>query len=387
MNVLILATSFFPSIGGLEQVAKNTALKLRRQGFHAVVVTERRPYTLKHREIIDGIPVYRLFFPSVGQSIQGSLFAAAMQPYNTALLSRLIKDYAIDIIHLQGVGRNATYGVQAAQANSVPLIATVQGIEVEGVLSKQLPAALERWQRRQLEQTVTAAHAVSSCSTYLGERLLEVVPSARVKLLTIYNGIDAQEFAQQQPRQQLPNDYILGIGRFVAKKGFDVLLRAYAVLCERLTDVPALVLAGDGVERAHLHQLAQALNIAERIIWLGPVTDRTQIAALYQHAHLCVIPSRHEPLGIVTLEAMAAGCPLVASRVGGIPEVVRDGIDGVLVKADDSEALADAMQGVLTGRNRLAPKQVRQQRAVSFDWNTIIDQYQQLYRDVQGKIQ
>jgi glycosyltransferase involved in cell wall biosynthesis len=106
--------------------------------------------------------------------------------------------------------------------------------------------------------------------------------------------------------------------------------------------------AGDGAERAALEAQRAALGLDARVRFLGRVDD---VAELLAGADVCVMPSRHEGLGVAALEAMAAGVPVVASRVGGLPEAVVDGATGCLVAPDDASALADALGRLVADRD------------------------------------
>ena len=128
---------------------------------------------------------------------------------------------------------------------------------------------------------------------------------------------------------------VLGLGRLHVNKAFDVLLRAVAGVAEIY-----LWLGGEGPERARLEALAKELRIGDRVRFLG---WRTDLAALYAAADICVFPSRYEPFGIITLEAWAAGVPLIAASAAGPAGVVRPGEDALLVPIDDADALAAAL--------------------------------------------
>jgi glycosyltransferase involved in cell wall biosynthesis len=141
-------------------------------------------------------------------------------------------------------------------------------------------------------------------------------------------------------------------------KGIDRLIRAMAQLAD--TD-PALTLliVGDGDERATLEGLAAKLGISDRVIFAG---FRDDVHALLQVAELFVLPTLWEALPTVLMEAMAAGLPIVASNVGGIPDMVRDGVEGVLVEKDNVPALADAIQ-IIMGDETLRSAMARAARA------------------------
>jgi glycosyltransferase involved in cell wall biosynthesis len=169
------------------------------------------------------------------------------------------------------------------------------------------------------------------------------------------------------------------MGRHVPQKGFDTLVRAFADCVKEHRIEQDLILAGDGKDHELLKNLASQLGISSRVHFPGRV-DHAKAVQLFKGADLFVLPSRHEPFGIVNLEAMAAGIPLIATRVGGVPEFVEDGRNGILVKPDDTGALARAMVRVL-GDADLRDRLVRegQQTAARFDWCSIASQYRQVY--------
>jgi glycosyltransferase involved in cell wall biosynthesis len=143
---------------------------------------------------------------------------------------------------------------------------------------------------------------------------------------------------------------LLGVGRLVPEKGFDLLVRAAA-----LTD-QAAVIVGDGPERGALEDLATSLRAD--VTFTGEVAPEELVARLRQ-ARVVVVPSRREGFGMVAAEAAACGRAVVGTRVGGIPEVVADGVSGVLVAPDDLDALVAGLGAVDPAMGRRGPDQVR----------------------------
>jgi glycosyltransferase involved in cell wall biosynthesis len=135
--------------------------------------------------------------------------------------------------------------------------------------------------------------------------------------------------------------HIVCAGRLYPSKGQDVLLRALA-----LEPSVHVSFAGDGPARATLVALAAELGVLDRCHFLGAI-PRALIPALMARAVVTVVPSRDEAFGLVNIESLAVGTPVVASRVGGIPEIVRDGVEGLLVPPDDPAALAKAIHRIL----------------------------------------
>jgi glycosyltransferase involved in cell wall biosynthesis len=200
----------------------------------------------------------------------------------------------------------------------------------------------------------------------------------------IYNGVRLQDFDDITPYVH-PRPYILAIGRHVRQKGFDVLLRSFALLTSRRQTDHDLVLAGDGTERTQLEELANCLGVSKRVHFIGRV-DRVAAAGLFCGCSYFVLPSRHEPLGIVNIEAMAAGKAVIATRVGGVPEIVQDGITGLLVDSDSIEPMADAMLKLCRDaglRQRLGSCGAAQ--VSRFDWEVIAAEYLTVYHQVYSR--
>jgi len=136
---------------------------------------------------------------------------------------------------------------------------------------------------------------------------------------------------------------ILYVGRLTPEKGVDTLLRALALLDRSVR----LRIVGAGPERNTFERLAAVLGISERAEFIGAVIDRAELTREYREADVFVLPSRSEGFGYVLLEAMATGTPIVATAVGAIPDLIRDGWNGVLVSKDDPVSLAAAFKRML----------------------------------------
>jgi D-inositol-3-phosphate glycosyltransferase len=216
------------------------------------------------------------------------------------------------------------------------------------------------------------------------------------RLVTIPCGIDPRPFEQ---RRGLRDDgaaratdafTIVALGRAERLKNFALLLKAVARaaarearFAQRVTVRLAGGAASDEPETlAELQQLARTLGMADRVQFLGPV-PHAQVPDLYAAADVCVIPSRYESFGLVALEAMAAGVPVVATRVGGLAVSVEDGVNGILVEPDDVEALAErlltlwadpALRAALGARGVISAHQ--------YAWPTVAERMRCLYESL-----
>jgi len=172
---------------------------------------------------------------------------------------------------------------------------------------------------------------------------------------------------------------ILFVGRLVPQKGVDVLLRAFAVVLRRCPGI-RLVIAGDGYQRLYLERLSRHLGLPPHVEFVGWQTGPA-LARLYQAAEMVVVPSVYEPFGLVALEAMACGRPVVASRIGGLAEVIAEGRTGYLIPPGDYLSLARRMAQLLLEPARAAAMgQAARQEAMRYCWPRIAELTHDLYR-------
>jgi starch synthase len=219
------------------------------------------------------------------------------------------------------------------------------------------------------------------------------VPADRVHV--IHNGIDAEQYSPD-PGHDVLDRYgidpdrpaVVFIGRVTRQKGLPVLLRA----AEQLDPAAQLVLCAGQADTAELQ--AEVTGLVDRlrasrsgVIWLPGMLAKPEVIQILSHAMVFVCPSEYEPLGIVNLEAMACGSAVVASDVGGIPEVVADGETGILVPARDESAFAAAINALIRNPARAAEfgAQGRQRAVAEFSWDQIAAQTAELYQDLAGR--
>ena len=156
-----------------------------------------------------------------------------------------------------------------------------------------------------------------------------------------------QSALRSAPREEGPLR-VLCVAHLYPRKGIDTLLRAFA----RLKSDSVLRIVGIGPEKSRLERLADSLTIADRVRFLGQLSFSALIAE-YRNASVFALPTSQEGFGIVFLEAMAASLPIVAGNAAAVPEVVRNGVTGILVRPGDCQALAGALQLLLQERRHL----------------------------------
>ncbi|NIA22248.1 MAG: glycosyltransferase [Anaerolineaceae bacterium] len=250
------------------------------------------------------------------------------------------------------------------------------------VIMTEHQADPRRWALHLLRIAARKARVVTAVSEAVRGHLLDR-GFASDRVLTLPNGIEVEAIAAGRPiergRLGLPKDarLLLFVGRLTRQKGLDILLRAFSTIAAEQPQVHLLV-AGDGEQGRELEHLSKWLGLAERVHFLG---RRDDVAGLLKTAEVCVLPSRWEGLSLVLLEAMAAGRPVIATRVEGSREVLTDGCTGLLVEPESPAALAEALRRLLGDADlaaRLGPA-ARKRVAGEFTAQAMAARYAKLY--------
>jgi glycosyltransferase involved in cell wall biosynthesis len=179
--------------------------------------------------------------------------------------------------------------------------------------------------------------------------------------------------------------YILNVGRLEKEKGVDLLLKAYGVVSGKYPDV-ALVIVGDGSRKKMLDKLSRDIGRGQ-IIFTGEIKPGEMLASAYSGAELFVLPSQKEPFGIVLLEALASGTPIVASDDGGFaPELIESGTYGTLFSSGNHLDLALKISHMLAhpGDSQQMARSARNHRLENYQWNTIADKIIEIYEQVRN---
>ena len=378
MTVAFFASAFHPHVGGVEECCRQLAHEYRARGVEVIVLTNRWPRSLPEEEIVEGIPVYSLAMRVAGPSLKSKLTALGTAHLVRRRVAAILRKHRVTMLHVHCVSLNAVYAMAAQRELGLPLVVTLHGelnMDAGGLFQR------ERWAQRALRDSLRAADHVTACSEpTLAEAEAWFGESLRAKGEVIHNGITPHD-GMVAPWVHA-NPYILAIGRQVPQKGFDVLLRAVALLEKR--DLPKfdLILAGDGPEHDALKALAEELGVGKRVHFPGRVAHHEALQ-MFAGSLFFVLPSRQEPFGLVNLEAMTSGRAVVASRVGGVPEIVLDKQGGLLVPPENPEALAGAIAQLMTNvplRRRLGAAGL--ERAKDFTWARAVDRYFDVYARV-----
>lgn len=392
VRVLRLCTAFMPPpsvlegkgrdfdpIGGMQNHTFELTKALDARGVRQTVVTTRPPGAPWMQRVGSKAKVFRFGVPIRHMR---QLYSVGVTPGLPVLAARA------DLVHVH-LGEDLAVlplARLAAAIRRLPLVMTVHCslrhtltvTDARTRVLKGLGGELERW-------TESRANAIIAITPRLAEKLTaDGVPPERVHVIP--PGVRPALFHEPTPSPwpELSGPKILFVGRLVPQKGGRVLLEAARRL--RTPDAK-VILIGDGPERPLLEQAARHHGVADRFLFRGFVPHDDVPAAL-AHADVLVLPSIYEELGSILIEAMQVGLPVVASRTGGVPDVVVDGTTGLLVPPSDPEALARALDRVLADAS-LAERLRNGARAAAegYDWEVLADKVLAIYRSVlQGRI-
>jgi phosphatidylinositol alpha-mannosyltransferase len=292
------------------------------------------------------------------------------RPWSRRRVREALERFGPDVVHAHQPTAPST-SLWALLEARAPVVGTFHSGATRARLYDLAAPVLRRVARRLAVRVAVSERAAAFERARIGGGF-EIVP----------NGLDVARFADAIPRDLGPGTKLLFVGRLDERKGFRVAVDAFGRLAPDRPDL-RLVVAGDGPHRDAAAPLAPELR--ERVTMLGTVPN-VDLPAVHAACDLYVGPSTGgESFGIVLVEAMAAGLPVVASDIPGYDEVVRGGIDGLLVPPRDAVALAETVAHVLDDRDLASRLSAAgRARASTFDWEVVVETLEGLYRRATG---
>jgi glycosyltransferase involved in cell wall biosynthesis len=393
-RVLFLAESFHPVLGGGETHVRRLGSALVAAGDTATVVTRRGERSWPAEEVLDGIRVVRV--PPSGPARAGKFL---MVPAAVRAVLREARRH--DLLVVRGTRVLGVPGLLAARAAGLRV---VMQPETNGELSGEAWTWGKAWAGGPAGRMARALYAsrnlwlrdadafVAMSRAIREEMLAAGVPGERVFVLP--HGVDTARFRPAEPAERSALRAGMGFpdgalaawtGRLLRGKGLDTLLEALARVAGEVPDL-RLLLVGSGEGQAlsieeELRRRAGEGDLAGRVLFAGRVE---RVEDVLRAADFFVFPSVFEGLGISLVEAAACGLPAVASRTGGIVDVVEDGRSGLLVVPGDPAALADGMRALATdaGRRAAMGREARGVALARFDERDGLERYRAVFREV-----
>jgi glycosyltransferase involved in cell wall biosynthesis len=353
--------------GGVETATKDRLVALREVGYEIEAACFNKFGETGKKIQKEGFQVYNLNSP--------------FRIPNFGLIQKLIRLFRAvkpDVIHAAGV--EANFHCLAASRLSGTGSRVIA--EEVGTLTDGTGKPIRSWQARKIGQMIwRSADNILAISQAVKQDIirLENADESKITVIPYYIDFDRFPFAVGGEKRKSSEEFIIGaVGRLSPEKGQRILLSALKLVLQKSENV-RLWLIGDGVDRESLKTMAEELGISERVKFWGM---RSDIPELLRQMDLLVQPSHYEGLGIAIQEAMASGVPVVASEVGGIPELIEQGKTGVMFPVGDSRALADEIIRMVNldqaERNRMILK-ARESSEARFSKATVVNQLSDLY--------
>nr|WP_321352418.1 glycosyltransferase family 4 protein [uncultured Methanoregula sp.] len=369
MKIVIVIFQFPPKwLAGTEIATYNIAKHLAKVGHEIHIVTshdEGLPYL--HRE--NGFDIHRIAVTKI--PFFGLLFFWIKICFE-------IKKIKPDIVHTQSFG-SCLPAYVTKKILKIPYLVWGRGGDI------YQPSWFIQ---KTIKIFCNNANAIVALTENMREKINEKCDK---EIYVIPNGINLEYFYEidSDTKALKKTKNIIFVGRLHSVKGVQYLITAMKQIHDEMPDV-RLLLVGDGSERFFLENLTSIFGLSDCVDFIGKVPHE-KIADYMNRSDIFVLPSISESFGMVNLEAMACGLPIVASRVGGIPDIVLDNVNGYLVEPKNSEAIAEKILLLLRNdQQRQEISETNRKKAKQYEWWTIIDKIEKIYLKIlkdSGKFQ
>jgi len=388
VRILLLNYEYPPLGGGAGVATAELAHRLADKGSIVHVVTAQAPEdqlransprVVRHK-VRAGLNVYRVRSRRKGIHQAGYGGAVAYVRAALPVIRRLVHTWHYDIAHLFfSLPTGAILPFAGLQ--NTPVVVSLRGSDVPGYdpskrslrVAHSLLLPVTRWIWKRADRVVAVCRA-------LGRLAERSDPSLSVTV--IRNGVDLQLFHPAANGGESPPGSIrcVAVARLVDRKGIPDLLHAWRHLQR---DHLTLEIIGSGPAEGRFRDLAKRLGLDKEVRFTGPMS-REEVAERYRNADLFTLSPLNEAFGNVFAEAMASGLPIVGTNVGGIPELVRHGVNGLLVRPRDHRALAEAIARLASdeGLRQSMAERNRLEAERSLSWDNATESYMQLYDDI-----
>jgi glycogen(starch) synthase len=363
MRLLYWTELFWPYIGGVEVLSAKLLKELRERGYEIAVVTAHAEMDLPDFEVRDGVPIHRFPFRQVLEARD----PLGMLRMGKAV-TRLRAEFRPTITHVNFAGPSGYFHMASASREAEPWILAIRS-----------PLPREYSDDSLITRLLRGADWVTANSGAVLADAHRAAPDIVGRSSVVYNGLDTPVL---EPTP-LPFDppRLLCLGRLKHDKGFDTAVHAFALLRETFPEAQ-LTVAGDGPERAALESLARSLGIEDAVEFTGWVSPE-DVPAELNRSSAVVIPSRwEEPFCLVAVEAALMRRPVVATRVGGLVEVVAHQESGLTVPKEDPAAMAGALERLLRSPDqaRSLGEQGHMRATERFSLDRYVAEYDAMYR-------
>lgn len=390
MKVLLVSRGVFPVPieygAGAEAHMYNLANAIATFGYEVHYVTNISPQGWFHKNIVLHVIESSKILPNKAFLAWTFCHASGnLRALKGALTALKNEKYSFDVIHSHG---NLSSLLLSYAKKNIPLVYTIHDNPPYSCQYSSLQETLIRHAAFNFIDSKTWRHAdhIIAVSKALKDEIMErKVPSGKISVIS--NGVGDEFLGENnvkkssavlQEKYGITGHYCLYVGRFIPRKGLNYLL--YAL--KKVSGVQC-VIVGDGPQREHLLSLTRTLELQDRVVFTGYV-PKEDLKHFYVAADFFVLPSLAEGLPLVVLEALATGTPIIASKVAGIPDIIEEGYNGLIVPPKDVELLAAAIQKLAYTPDIRKKMAVHARQTVSqeFSWKCIAKEVLRVYEKV-----
>lgn len=397
MKILMLSWEYPPHVvGGLGRHVADLTPALSQLNLEVHVLTRAAQHIPHTQAVQANLIVHRVVSPSL--VADADIFTRATHINDAFILTaqRLWDQFdGFDVIHAHD-WLVSFAALQLRKLFHIPLIATIHATEQGRWRNEPLPNPLSQSIDQAERQFINEADALIACSHYMVEDLTRTFQQPKEKIHLIPNGIRVDHLPQYPTRELAAfretyagsdEQLIFSVGRLVYEKGQKVLVGAMPQVLNAFPNAK-LVLAGKGPLQGELEDEICYLGLQNNVHLVGFVTDEER-DKFFAVADCAVFPSLYEPFGIVALEAMALGCPVIASETGGLAEVVEHNRTGLYIYPNNSDSTAWGILQVLRNPQKAAQRATVAQRLVAqkFNWHHIAQQTTAVYQQTAQSVQ
>ncbi len=364
MKIAIIVPLFPPKwLAGTEIATYNIARHLSKRG-HEVHVITSLDEGLPRESMEQGFYVHRIRWRKIR-------FVGTISFWFKIFLA--LRNINPDIVHSQSIGMGIP-GIVAKKLLKKPLLVWGRGIDV--YLPGPLMKPLSKLVLRNADAVIALTEDMKREMQKICYRDVFVIP----------NGIDLEKFEnlsreEARTKLQIKEDekMVVFVGTLRPIKGLKYLIKAMNIITRQDTGVK-LMLVGDGEERQDLQELVNELDLGNQVIFGGRVPNE-KVSEYMVASDIFVLPSLSEGFPNVVLEAMAAGLPVVASKVGGLPEIIKDGKNGFLVEPKNPEQIAEKVMLLLRDEElRKRVSRNNKEKAKHYSWDSVVEKLEEIYK-------
>lgn len=375
LKLLILSTNYFPKIGGAEISLDNVIKQLTQLGHSVSLVTAIQNRSQAAFEEDKGFKIYRTHLGVPHR--RWRLLSLALFPFrffrSVGTLVKATSELNPNCIMVFFVDDAMLYAWVLERLYRLPIVLNFRGADIEDFPKTGFMHNLL------LKLGLNRTRAIVTPSQYLMSVVKKYRPTDKeIIYRVVRNGVDLKKFHKPTPyRSSAP--YALVACRLVHKKGVDIVIRAFAELPPKMHSFK-LIIAGQGPEELSLRDLVDELNLNHQVEFLGEVSPE-QIPSLIHGSQMVVLASRQEPFGNIVSETIASNKLILASNVGGIPELITQSVNGYLFPAEDHTTLANLIATHYSPNADKVIKNASQMHSLS-SWETQSHEYLQLFQEI-----